>query len=213
MSGISVALCCYNAKSRLEPTLRHLLSQTCSRELPWEVILVDNASTDGSADHARSLWPAEPPAPLRVVSEPRRGAAFARLRALAEAQHPLILFVDDDNHLAPDALQVALDTMGARPDVGACGGQGTAYLPQPAPEWFSRFSRSYAVGAQGAASGYVEGPYAHLYGAGLVVRTAAARQLLAADYLPLLSGRVGQDLIAGEDTELCFALRLAGWRL
>jgi hypothetical protein len=124
-----------------------------------------------------------------------------------------VLFVDDDNWLAPDAVQVATETMQAHPEVGACGGMGDAILSEPPPAWFARFARCYAVGAQKPESGPIEGLHAQLYGAALLVRVAAVRQLQAAQYAPMLTGRAGRRLTSGDDTELCFALRLAGWRL
>ena len=52
-----------------------------------------------------------------------------------------------------------------------------------------------------------------LCGAGLNVRKAAWLELVAGDFRPLISGRVGNRLSGGEDIELTYALRLAGWQL
>ena len=57
--GVSVVICCHNSTERLSPTLAHLAAQQVPDGVDWEVLLIDNMSTDGTADMARSLWPAE----------------------------------------------------------------------------------------------------------------------------------------------------------
>ena len=52
--GISIILCTYNGKSRLEPTLRHLALQR--HNIPCELIVVDNASVDGTKEFADTWW-------------------------------------------------------------------------------------------------------------------------------------------------------------
>ncbi|PYU17577.1 MAG: hypothetical protein DMG32_27740 [Acidobacteria bacterium] len=76
--GLSVILCCHNSASRLPATLGHLTGQRSGGRFPWEVILVDNASSDATGRLAQELWPQDAPAPLRVVHEARLGLAYAR---------------------------------------------------------------------------------------------------------------------------------------
>ncbi len=60
MMDISVIVCCYNGVRRLRPTIEHLARQKCSATLSWELVFVDNASTDGSADFVRQFAISEP---------------------------------------------------------------------------------------------------------------------------------------------------------
>jgi hypothetical protein len=53
----------------------------------------------------------------------------------------------------------------------------------------------------------------YLWGAGLTIRKAAWQQLQAAGFTPMLLGRQGTMLSTGEDSEICYTLRLASWRL
>jgi hypothetical protein len=71
---------------------------------------------------------------------------------------------------------------------------------------------AYAVGPQ---AGHFRGnkSLSRLYGAGLTVRKSALDELNARGFSPMLSGRVGTALSAGDDSELCYALALAGWDL
>src|SRR5262249_11931937 len=52
-----------------------------------------------------------------------------------------------------------------------------------------------------------------LWGAGLSIRRHAYLELFDRGFRPLLTGRAGRQLTTGEDVELCFAFRLAGWRI
>ncbi len=76
--GVSIIICCYNSAHRLPKTLAHLKTQVVSQIIPWEVIVVDNASTDGTDQVAKTQWGELPGVPFRVVNEPRPGLSNAR---------------------------------------------------------------------------------------------------------------------------------------
>lgn len=212
--GVSIVICCYNSVPRLPQTLAHLAAQKVTQgQIPWEVIVVDNASTDQTATLALSLWSEDAPVPLRVVNEPQLGLIHARIRALEEARFELVSFIDDDNWACPQWVETVSELMSQHPDVGACGGATTAISKSPLPPWFERHAGSYVVGQQAAESGDITSTRGYLWGAGLTIRKSAWQQLLDAGFRPSLSGRKGLSLSAGEDSEICFALRLAGWRL
>ena len=181
--------------------------------VPWEVLVVDNASHDETAAQARALWQATAAAPLRVVSEPRIGLSFARERGGREARYGIICFVDDDNWLEPDYLARAWQIIATNPSVGACGGSVSPVFEAHEPAWFRGLSRNFAVGQQANTTGDVTNRPGHLWGAGLCVRKAAWERLEAAGFQSILSDRRGRELTSGGDYELCYALRLDGWNL
>jgi GT2 family glycosyltransferase len=110
-----------------------------------EIILVDDASQDGSVDLARARFPG-----IRIVQLTRNaGAAAARNTALREAQTELVLLFDNDVTLAPDcaselvralharpyaAIAVPLVIYAHRPDTVQWAGAGCHYLGMQAPE-------------------------------------------------------------------------------
>jgi glycosyltransferase involved in cell wall biosynthesis len=211
--GVSVIVCCHNSAERLPETLRHLAAQQVPEGLPWEIVVIDNASTDGTAETALRCWPSVAPASLRVVSEPQAGQSHARIRGIAEARHEIISFIDDDNWAPADWIRRVNAIFASRPDIGACGGRVEAVCEITPPHWFESLQGHYAVGRQHSQSGDITNTSGTLLcGAGLNVRTAAVRKLLKDDFVFMLSGRKGNRLLAGEDTELCFALRASGWR-
>ncbi|HEY2663111.1 MAG TPA: glycosyltransferase, partial [Candidatus Binataceae bacterium] len=150
--GVSVAICCHNGEKLLTPTLAHLKTQRVSAEVPWEVIVIDNASTDRTAEVAVECWKGGAPAPLRIVREPRLGLSHARMRAFAEARHELVSFVDDDNWVAPDWVETASRAMSIDPGLGAILSVNRPVADRPLPDWFARYCGYYAAWAFGKSS-------------------------------------------------------------
>lgn len=211
--GVSVLVTTWNGASRLPACLEALASQRVPDGIAWEVVVVDNASTDASAEVARGAWPRDVPAPLRIVAEPTPGVLHANLRGLREARHELIALVNDDNRPEPDWLRLSVASLRAHPEAAAVGARGVA-LPEGAlPPWFDRFERHYAVGDQADAAGPLREPRQALWGAGTTYRVEAWRGLLERGFAPRLLGPQGSARAAGEDYELGYALRLAGWEL
>lgn len=213
MQGVSVVICCYNGSKRLPSTLACLAAQRVPEYIPWEVIVVDNASTDDTYQAALRSWPQGTTAQLRVVREPRLGLIYARYRGLREARYECISLIDDDNWVNPDWVQVAGEVMSRYPYVGACGGLNQTAFDILPPWWFEDYQNNYAVGTQGLEAGDVTSNRGYLWGAGLIMRKCAWEQVYNNGLCPLLTGHKGGRLTRGEDSELCYALRLLGWRL
>jgi glycosyltransferase involved in cell wall biosynthesis len=212
--GLSIVVCCHNSARLLPETLGRLAAQHLTGPLPpCEVLVVDNASTDQTSTVARESWPPDCPIPLRVVPEPELGLTSARLRGIVEAKYEFVCFVDDDNRVSSDWLETVSNLVSEHDDVGAFGGQIEAIAESTLPAWFDRFQNYYAVGQQGDKAGDVTDSRGYLWGAGLCLRKRAWQMLAENQFSFLLSDRKGQALSAGGDAELCYALRLAGWRL
>jgi glycosyltransferase involved in cell wall biosynthesis len=210
MEGVSVIVCCHNGAARLPMTLAHLNVQKPPRAA-WEVIVVDNASTDGTAQVARSCWQ-NGPAPLRVVEEPCLGVRYARERGLAEAKYSFLGFVDDDNWVANDWVHTAHDIMSTEATIGALGSIRMPACEASPPAWFGAMHSTYAILTDSEFERIIE-PLPYLPTAGLCVRKAAWEELIRNGFRLHLTGRLGKQLLGGEDTELTMSLRLSGWKL
>jgi cellulose synthase/poly-beta-1,6-N-acetylglucosamine synthase-like glycosyltransferase len=180
-----------------------------SYEGQWEVLVVDNASTDGTGNFVMQ-WSQRLPS-LRVVREPTPGLANARLCAIREARYENLCFIDDDNLPDADYLQIACEILQSHQDVGMIVARTELHELADPPEWFKEVGGCYAVGPQASTESYLSAT-AHCWGAGCVVRNSALRQLLDSGFRFLLSGRVGSKQLAGEDTEMALALNIIGWR-
>jgi glycosyltransferase involved in cell wall biosynthesis len=212
--GVSVIICCHNSAKRLPETLRHLAAQQVRQDIPWEVVVIDNASTDGTADTARRCWPETSPAPLRVVAEPRPGVGNARFRSFSEAHFAIISFVDDDNWVGPDWIANVARFFQQHPEASAVGGPSRAAFEITPPKWFAGISGYYAIGDQHAFAGDItDQPGTLLWTAGMSLRRNKVLDLVDQGFRFLACGGPSLPLKTGEDTELCFALRASGSRL
>ena len=121
--GVSIIICCHNGVGRLPETVRHIAQQEVPAHIPWEFILVDNASTDNSVGLAEAIWTAyDPPAAFRVVKERTLGLSHARSKGFEAAQYEFMIMCDDDNWLAADYVARTYEIMAAKPSVAALGG-------------------------------------------------------------------------------------------
>jgi glycosyltransferase involved in cell wall biosynthesis len=103
---ISVVIPVYNRRVIMAKTLGYLSQQTLD-PTRFEVVVVDDASTDGTGEMIKSL---KPPYLLRYFSMPERGGpAGARNKGVREAQGSLIVFIDSDLVPAPELLEAHLE--------------------------------------------------------------------------------------------------------
>lgn len=211
--GISVIVCCYNSSLLLPETLKHLALQKLVEDIPWEVIIVNNASFDNTEEAAFNEWSKyNASAGFKVVSEQEQGIIYARKKGLSFARYEYILFCDDDNWLQNDYLEKAFQLMEKLPDAGALGGCSEVVTDGLLPEWWEENKNSFAVGNQAVKSGDVT-QRGYLWGAGLITRKIILDSVFDSRYPFILSGRKGNQVISGDDSEICSRIILLGWKL
>ncbi len=212
LPSISLVLCCHNSSKRLPETLRHIAALDVPPGLQWEVLAIDNGSTDDTPRLVCEFSAQCPHLAVRLVSEPQLGQAYARQRGVSEAIYDTILFVDDDNWLEPDYLVILAETLRQHPEIAALGGTSSACCEGPEPPWLSRYQGWYAVtGVPADRESLTELRF--LWTAGAAFRRQALDRANALGLPLLISGRRGDTLEGGEDHEMCHLVRLAGGRL
>ncbi|WP_185282716.1 glycosyltransferase [Hymenobacter sp. NBH84] len=212
MQGISVIICCYNSSSRLPETLRYLAHQITEVSLAWEVILINNNSTDNTVQVGRQEWQKyAASAPLRVIDAPTPGLSAAREKGIEEAAYDFLIFCDDDNWLAPGYVQKAYELLQAHPRVAAIGGNNLGVYEAAPPDWLPFFAHSYAIGSQGEREFQLLDGYRYVVGAGMAFKKQAYYAVKEKGFGFYLTDRIGNKVIGGGDVELCFCFKLAGY--
>lgn len=211
--GVSVVVCCYNSASKLPKTIEHLAKQV-TNNIPYEVIIVDNNCTDTTVVVALREWNKfTSNANFNIVQEKTPGLSAARHKGVEEANYEYIIFCDDDNWLEENYVAIAYEILAANPNVGIAGGQSEAITDKidGLPDWFEKYKGGYAVGNQANETGDIT-YRKYLWGAGMVFRKTVYK-LAFNDKPSMLTDRLGNELSAGGDSEICVRFILLGYRL
>jgi glycosyltransferase involved in cell wall biosynthesis len=202
--NISVIICCYNSAQRLSDTLICLSLQEVPDDFKWEVIIVDNNSTDNTGEIAIQIWKElNSQVSLRVIHEGSPGLSYARKKGVFEAEGEIIVFCDDDNWLNEMYLSTAFKIMNSYKEIGIVGGIAIPFSNIDFPDWFYQNQLYYACGPQNFSTGLMTKKN-WLYGAGMVVRKAYMLKMYAAGFKSFLIDRTGESLSSGGDVELCY---------
>ncbi|MFN6566349.1 hormogonium polysaccharide biosynthesis glycosyltransferase HpsE [Dendronalium sp. ChiSLP03b] len=209
----TVAIPTYNGINRLPKVLECLRSQKDLENLKWEIIVVDNNSTDDTAKLVQEYQASySEHLPLRYCFEPEQGLAFARSRAVKEAQGEFVGFLDDDNLPASNWVIAAYKFGQEHPKVGAYSSQIHGLFEVEPSQHLKQILFYLAINERGS--------QAHLYeprkkgfppGAGLVVRRQVWQENVPRHLF--LIGRVGSSMLPGEDSEALFYIHKAGWEI
>jgi len=201
--GVSIIICCYNSSSRIVKTLEHIAQQEIN-DINCEIILVDNASSDNTCNTAKSAWSkiGNSKIDFYLFYENTPGVAFARKKGVNEANFEFLIFCDDDNWLDKNYVRNVYKLFESCNEVAILGGLGIAQFEDESlkPLWFDNFYESYAIGNNLEKT------------AGMAVRKSILMEVM--DKQPMfLQGRKKNKLSAGEDGEICFRIRLAGYQI
>jgi glycosyltransferase involved in cell wall biosynthesis len=127
---ISLVICTRNRSPRLSATLQTLLK--LQNPGSWELVVVDNGSTDGSS-RAVERFSQELAVDLTLVSEPIRGAGRARNSGWRRARGEIVAFTDDDCYPAEDFLISVVKCFAHDPNLGFIGGRVLLFDPMDHP--------------------------------------------------------------------------------
>jgi glycosyltransferase involved in cell wall biosynthesis len=207
MIAISVIVCAHNPRrDYFRRVLEALREQTVSVD-QWELLVVDNASTEPLAKWADISWHPQ----ARHIREETLGVAWARVRGIAEAKAELLVFVDDDTVFNRDYLAHAIAIAGEHPDLGTWSGTVRLAFEQPPPEWTKAYWKFFWIrevqqDAQSRARTHDRAATA--WGGGMCLRREVGlfyRQQWLHSPVRRIFGPRGQAIIGGEDTDLALS--------
>jgi glycosyltransferase involved in cell wall biosynthesis len=201
---VSVIICSHNPRpDYLERVVGGLREQSLPYD-QWELLLIDNASSQPLADACDLSWHPHG----RHVREENLGLAIARQRGIKEALAELFVYVDDDNVVRPNYLVEAIKIAQSWPQLGVWGGSISPEFEVAPPENLRKFLGYLAVREVRTArwTNVVECSEAFPCGAGLCMRRNVAAAYIKhyeAAQLKLTDRKAGS-LVSGGDTELSY---------
>ena len=200
---LSVIICTHNPRGDY---FCRCLDALRAQKLPhnlWELLVIDNCSDEAVAGCVDLSWHLAG----RIVREETLGLTPARLRGIRESTGDLLVFVDDDNVLDHDFLEVAKCTLDERPFLGSWSGQCRPAFETPPPEWTRRYWGNLVIREfdRDIWSNLPRLPASMPCGAGLCVRRNVALRYLELHDTGKRSfqlDRNGKSLLSGGDNDL-----------
>ena len=125
---ITIAICTWNRSQLLKQTLEAMTALVVPPDLSWEILVVNNNSSDDTAQVVESFVTR---LPLRTVVETKAGLSHARNRALDEARGDYLMFTDDDVLVDRHWVTACADAVRRHPDAAAMVGPVAPWFPSP----------------------------------------------------------------------------------
>ncbi|NIK79534.1 glycosyltransferase involved in cell wall biosynthesis [Paenibacillus castaneae] len=199
---VTVAICTHNRAKDTGEAIESVLAQSFDKE-KIEIVVIDNRSTDHTAEVVLKLAKVHG-SRIRYLLENKLGLSVARNRAIREARGEYILFLDDDALASRHWVRHIVNVFESDPLIGCVGGKIDPIWEAQEPKWIPEEHRSVFT-ILDYSSGVEEMPAPSIpYGANVAFRASLFRQI--APFREDL-GRVGNNLLSSEESELIARLR------
>ena len=194
---VSIAICTRNRASSLRRTLARIAEIEVPSTITYEIVVVDNGSSDGTAEAVRTF---EGRLPLRRVLEPSPGISNARNRAVREIRGSYIVWTDDDVLVDRNWLAAYVRAFNEWPEAAVFGGPIEPLFEAPKPDWLERnwdeLAECYAI--VHAPEAVAVEPEAPPFGANFAITAATQRAVRYDETIGRKPGR----LAGGEETDV-----------
>jgi glycosyltransferase involved in cell wall biosynthesis len=199
---VSVVMATYNRARLLPGVLGALAAQEVPDSLQWEIVVVDNNSSDSTPEEV-SAFARTADVPVRCVFEPRQGLSHARNRGIEESRGEVVAFLDDDVVPPPDWI-VRIAGAFDRWKADGVGGRILPRWESPPPPWLAgnpRLLRLLAImdfdGSRMLSLPLEREP--QVWGANMAFRREVFARVGPFDPR---QGRAGERLFKGEESDL-----------
>lgn len=146
-ADVSVVVPTFNRAPQLARLLDRLLEQEYSG-FEWEILVVDNNSSDRTRDVVSAAVRADGSGRLRYAFEPRQGVSYARNTGIELTSAPIIVFLDDDGIPERTWLQSFKEAFDAHPEADCIGGRVKPRWAEPPPDWFTNHQHAGPLALQ-----------------------------------------------------------------
>ena len=207
MKKLSLIIATYNRAQSLLRTLRSVVSQSAAPEL-WECIVVNNNSTDNTAEVFACFAAENQGFDLRMVTETKQGLSNARNAGITASKGEYVAIVDDDETLESSYIESYIEFFDSFPTAMAAGGAVRAEYESHRPRWMSHYTERMIANPIDLDVVVTLFPSSRVPAGG---NMAFRREIF--DRVGLFNprlGRNGQSLIGGEENDLFARLRAAG---
>lgn len=193
--NISAIICTHNGQKVLRKAIQSLVDQTLDKK-KYEIIVVDNASTDGSREITRQF---ETERNLRYFHEPKLGLSHARNTGWQQAEGEIIAYLDDDAVACPKWLERIVGVFADVPDAGVVGGRVEPIWEADPPPWINTFMQRFLSILDWSDIPITLGGEKYLVGANIAFPRKMLQEFSG---FPTDLGRKGGNLISNEEIEL-----------
>ncbi len=207
MITISAIICTHNRRRYLPGAIQSLGRQSLPND-EYEILVIDNASIDGTQELLQKLAPTLPN--LRLLAEPRLGLSHARNRGLRHSQGRIVAFLDDDAMAAKDWLEQIINAFNSgHPSLAAVGGPVAPIWEAARPAWLGDELLPFlSLLDDSRLPGPGHQPHHWLPGVNLSLLRQPLEEIGGFD---TTLGRVGNNLLSGEESLALSKLQSRGW--
>ena len=210
MKKLSLIIATYNRSASLLRTLGSVVSQSAPAE-EWECVVVNNNSTDNTAEDFARFASEHQGFNLRMVTEHKQGLSNARNCGIAASVGQYIAIIDDDETLEECYIESYIEFFDCFPEAMAAGGAVRAVFESGRPRWMSHYTERMIANTLDLDIAVTLFPKNRVPAGG---NMAFRREVF--DRVGLFNprlGRNGQSLMGGEENDLFARLRAEGYHL
>ena len=206
---LSLIMATYNRAAGMVRALESVAAQSAPAE-DWECVVVDNNSSDDTAERFAEFAENHKDINLRMVREERQGLSYARNRGIAESSGEIIAIIDDDERICADFISAYIEAFAAHHEAASAGGRTVAEYPSGRPEWMSRWTERPIANPLYLGDEICEFGRGRIpCGGNMAVRRSAIERYGAFD---VALGRSGASLVGGEESDFFARLARGGER-
>jgi len=205
----SILICTRNRASYLSHTIHVAAAQTLS-DSGFEIVVVDNGSTDQTPAVVRECQSVITKISLRYIVETEVGLSAARNRAIREAKGQILCFLDDDAIPEPEWLQKLCAVFEQNENIMCAGGTIIPEYETTPPMWFDDKCEGIFAPKFKQSTPHTANYPAYPYGANYAVRASA---FIIIGLFDTQLGYNGKSLLPGEETEFFRRIERAGYQI
>jgi len=207
---VSVIICTHNHVADLVATLLECINIVNKCVFKIQILVCANGCTDGTENEVEAIVKESPAIDIKLIVRTQAGKTASLIDGILNSSGEFALILDDDNTLLDGWIEAAINIFKQEPGTGVLGCNSILPKDYKVNGFVNEYMNHFAVGEQSANVCAGGSNVKRVWGAGMILRLSPIKQWLKSGQGFLLGGRVRNNLLAGEDTELC--LLFYRWR-